>query len=226
MAAILGLFIQFAPLIYIVLILVALFGLRWLIKARSELRGSAYGLEREIAHRRMSQALSILVVVGFLASAEFILVFFLVPNIPALSLLDTPTINPLSTPASQIPLQPVGTIGPGTPGSTPTLQTTGCIPGQIGITFPKPGDQIQGQITLLGSANIPNFGFYKYEFKPIGSDNWAAIVANNKVVLNSTLGNWDTTAVATGDYLLRLVVTDNQGNELPACIVPIRIKGH
>ncbi|MGA2489359.1 MAG: hypothetical protein ABSF99_04110, partial [Anaerolineales bacterium] len=193
--------------------------------ARAELRGAAYGLEREIAQRHMSQALSTLVVVGFLAFAEFVLVVFLVPNIPSLSQLDTPTMNPLFTPTSTFPLEFVETLGTGTPGSTPTAQATGCIPGQIDITSPKAGDQVQGSITLQGSANIPNFGFYKYEFAPIGSDNWATIVASNTVVQNNTLGNWDTSTIATGDYQLRLVVTNNQGNALPACVIPVRIKG-
>jgi hypothetical protein len=225
MAAILGFFVRLAPFIFIILALGVLVGLRFLAKARSELRGAAYGLEREIAHRHMSQALSILVVVGFLAFTEFFLVVFLVPNIPALSLLSTATINPLATPTRMLPLQLVETLGSGTPGSIPTLQSTGCIPGQIDITSPQPGAQIQGLITLQGSADIPNFGFYKYEFSPVGSDNWAAIVANNKVVKNNNLGNWDTSAIATGDFQLRLVVTDNQGIELPACIIPLRIKG-
>jgi hypothetical protein len=201
-----------------------LFGIRRMVQARTEMRGAAYGLEREIAHRHTSQAVSALVIVGFLAFAEFTLVVFLVPNIPALSQLATLTMNPLLTPTSTFQLEFMETLGAGTPGSSPTAQETGCIPGQIDITSPKPGDEIQGSITLKGTANIPNFGFYKYEFSPIGSDAWATILANRKSVQDGDLGNWDTSADATGDYQLRLVVTDNQGNEMPACIVPVRIK--
>jgi hypothetical protein len=224
MIAVLGLFDRLAPLIFIVLALGVLFGLRGTIKARTELRAAAFGLEREIAHRHMSQAISILVVVGFLAFAEFFLVVFLAPNMPALSQLATPTMNPLLTPTGTFALEFQPTLGTVTPGSTPTAQATGCIPGQIDITSPRAGDQIQGSISLKGSANIPNFGFYKYEFSPIGSDAWAAILASRKSVQDGDLGNWDTSAIATGDYQLRLVVTDNQGNELPACIIPVRIK--
>jgi hypothetical protein len=224
MAAVLDFFIRLAPLIFLVLALGLLFGIRRMVQARTEMRGAAYGLEREIAHRHKSQAISALVLVGFLAFAELVLVVFLVPNIPALSQLATLTMNPLLTPTSTFPLEFMETLGAGTPGSSPTVQETGCIPGQIDIISPKPGDEIQGSITLKGTANIPNFGFYKYEFSPIGSDAWATVLANRKSVQDGDLGDWDTSAVATGDYHLRLVVTDNQGNELPACIVPVRIK--
>jgi hypothetical protein len=224
MAAVLSFFIRLAPLVFLLLALGALFGFRRLVQARTEMRGAAYGLEREIARRHTSQAVSTLVLVIFLAFAEFFLVVFLVPNIPALSLLTTATINPLFTPTSTFPLTFMDSSGSGTPASTPTLMATGCIPGQIDITSPKAGDQIQGSITLKGTANIPNFGFYKYEFAPLGSDAWAAILANRKPVQDGDLGNWDTSAITTGDYLLRLVVIDNQGNELPACIIPLRIK--
>jgi hypothetical protein len=35
--------------------------------------------------------------------------------------------------------------------------------------------------------------------------------------------NWDTSTLAPGDYLLRLVVTDANGSLLPDCQVPITI---
>jgi hypothetical protein len=225
-------FVRLTPLILLrltfsIFILFALglfFGIRHLVKARNEMRKAAFGLEREIANRHKNQAISALVLVGFLGFAGFFMVVFLVPNFPALSQFATTTMNPLSTPTSTFALQFIETMSAETPGSTATAQATGCIPGQIDITSPKPGDEIQGLIVMKGSANIPNFGFYKYEFATIGSDTWATILANRKVVQDGDLGNWDTSAITTGDYQLRLVVTDNQGNELPACVIPIRIK--
>lgn len=224
MAAVLSFFIRSAPLIFVLLILGALFGIRGVTQARKEMHAAAYGLEREIAQHHARQAASTLVLVGFLAFAEFVLVVFLVPNLPALSQISTPTMNPLLTPISTLPLQFMETLGAVTPAYTPTLQATGCIPGQIDITSPTPGAQIQGNVTLKGTANIPNFGFYKYEFAPIGSNTWATILADRKPIQDGDLGAWDTSAIPTGDYQLRLVVTDNQGNELPACVIPVRIK--
>jgi hypothetical protein len=131
--------------------------------------------------------------------------------------------NPLITPTITIPPELLATIGVLTPESTPTAQTTGCIPGQIMITSPKPGDVIKGQVILIGTANIPNFGFYKYEFSALGTDVWSTIQANREVKQDVELGGWDTSEVSPGDYNLRLVVLDNQNNELPPCIVPVRV---
>ena len=76
----------------------------------------------------------------------------------------------------------------------------------------------------MGTADIPNFGFYKYEYAPLGSDTWATIVADKKVVQDSNLGKWVITSTITpGDYQLRLVVSDNNGINFPACVIPVRI---
>ena len=37
------------------------------------------------------------------------------------------------------------------------------------------------------------------------------------------LGQWDTGTLAPGDYQLRLVVSDNQGQALPACVITVRV---
>src|SRR5512136_702977 len=136
--------IRLAPLILLIFLLGLTFGIRRLSRAIQEMRGAAFGLEREIANRHKNRAISALVLVSLLAFSEFFLVIFLVPNIPALSQLATSTINPLTTPTSTFQLQFLETVGAGTPGSTLVAQATGCIPGQIDITSPKPGDEIQG----------------------------------------------------------------------------------
>jgi hypothetical protein len=224
MKAVLSFFIRFAPLIYLLLVVGLMFGIRRLVQARAEAREAIYGLEREIAHRHASQAISTLALVGFLAVAEVVLVVFLAPSLPALLQVTTPTMNPLLVPTGTLSPELMGTLGAVAPGSTPTAQATGCIPGQINITSPKPGDEIKGQTTLMGTADIPNFGFYKYEFAPLGSDVWSSVQVSRKVVKSGELGKWDTSAIAQGDYQLRLVVTDNKGSVLPACVIPVRIK--
>lgn len=224
MAAILRFFVNLAPIIFTLLALGLIFGLRQITRARTEEHAAVFGMEREIALNHVRQAIAILTIVSFLALAEFGLVVFLVPNIPGLAQLATPTLNPLITPTGTFPLEFMETLGVVTPGGlTPTIQATGCIPGQIDITSPKPGDTLKGSIQLVGTANVPNFGFYKYEFAPLGSDNWATIVAYNQAVQDNKLGNWDTSTITPGDYQLRLVVSDNQGNNLPECVIPVRI---
>jgi len=225
MVAILKFIITYAPLIYLLLALGLLLGLRRLWRARREGRESVYGLEREIAHRHLRQALAILTIIVFLVLAEFIFVIFLAPNLPALSLLPTATINPLSVPTNTLSPELIATIIAAPPISNALVEPSGCVPGQIMITSPKAGDmiKIKSQVILSGSANIPDFGFYKYEFAPSGTDVWTTIQANRVVVEEGELGSWDTTELIAGDLLLRLVVTNNKGQSLPPCVVPIKI---
>ena len=223
MTSILHFFSNYAIPIYLLLVIGLVISIRNLGKARRQMSESLYGLEREISHHRTNQAVATLSLVIFLAVAELVLTVFLGPNMPGFAFLYTPTLNPLITPSYTIPPQLLATMGMITPPSTPTSQTTGCIPGQIMITSPKPGEVIKGSVTLMGTADIPNFGFYKYEFSPLGTDIWSTILADRNVRQNTKLGPWDTSEVTPGDYYLRLVVIDNQGNSFPPCVVPLRI---
>jgi hypothetical protein len=223
MASILQFFTNYEILIYLLLALGLLFSIRGLTRSRREMGDSLYGLERETAHQHMRQAVAALTIIIFLAIAEFVSTVFLAPSLPAHSLLLTPTMNPLITPTNTIPPELLATIGVFTPESTQTAQTSGCITGQIMITSPKPGEVVKGQVILLGTADIPNFGWYKYEFSPLGTDVWSTIQANREVKQDGELGHWDTSEVTPGDYYLRLIVYDNQINPLPPCIVPVRV---
>jgi hypothetical protein len=164
-----------------------------------------------------------LIIIAILFLSEFILVTFLVPVLPASSVITTPTINPLVEPISTI-VQVSGTASTGKPVPTSTpSQSVGCIPGKLIITDPKSGQEINEKITLIGTVDVPNFGFYKYEYAAQGSETWSTILAGNKPVIAGILGTWDTTEITPGDYQLRLVVSDNTGVELPACIIHVRV---
>jgi hypothetical protein len=91
------------------------------------------------------------------------------------------------------------------------------------ITAPEPGDEVKGTVELIGTADIPNFGFFKYEVTPLGTESWATVSAGRVPVRNDRLGDWDTTTLANGDYFLRLVLTDNIGTALEPCVIAIRI---
>lgn len=209
-------------LIYIVLAIGGMFSFRWLFRSWREWRVAVFSLEREFSVRRLGRSIlaSALLVVTF--CVEFFIASFVIPGLPAEFFLATPTIDLLST--------PTGTLSPelmtqfaGAPlqGSQPNA--AGCAPGRVEIEFPTPGEEIQGVVELTGTVNIPNFGFYKYEVAPSGSDTWATIAAGNAPVTEGSLGRWDTTALTPGDYQLRLVVIDNQGTSLPPCIVPVQV---
>ena len=223
MITVLRFFSSNAIIIYLILGIGFIFSIRSMARARRENSEAVHGLERELAQRHMTQAKVSLTLVGVLVIAEMALAIILIPNLPAISLFSTKTLNPLTIPTGTLPPGLLITLEAQTAQATATAQTTGCIPGQIAITSPKPGEIIKGQITITGSANIPDFGFFKYEFAPTGSDTWSTVLAGDKLTQDGDLGKWNTSEITPGNYQLRLVVSDNQARELPACIVPVQI---
>jgi hypothetical protein len=178
-----------------------------------------------MAQRRTNQAIAILVIILLMGLGELVLSSFLAPGLPASAVLTTPTLSLLSVPTNTLSPELMATMSAETPVAMPGTEVSGCIPGQIMLTFPESASEVRGQITLKGTVDIPNFGFYKYEVAPLSSDNWSTIQAGREVVVDGTLGLWDTTELTPGDYMLRLVVTDNQGQALPPCVVPVRVVG-
>jgi hypothetical protein len=195
--------------------------LRRVLQAVREWRGATFGLEKENARYRFSIAMTILLVFILLGAVEFLTVSFYFPTRVRSTVLATPTLDILATATVTLP---AGTRPAVTPtGLTTTLAvviTEGCTPSVIEWTFPKNGGELKGTVDLKGTVNVPNLGFYKYEYSPVGSKDWVTIAAGNT---KSFVGAWNTAQLTPGDYRLRLVVADNQNTILPACVINIRI---
>jgi hypothetical protein len=211
-------------LIYLILGIIAAWFLRNFILAWRDLRVAAFGLERETAQSRLNWASSILVFLLILAVIEFALVSYIVPTIPGAAPIFTPTIDLLATPSVTLDPNSPPELATPTLGATIPPEESSCMPGQINILSPENGETIRGVINIIGSANISNFGFYKYEATRIDSAAWLTIQAGNEIVDRDVLGPWDTTRLTPGDYFLRLVVTDNAGQNLPPCTIQVRIE--
>lgn len=215
--------------IYLFLGLGGLIYIRRFLLAWQELRGAGFGLERENAQSRLNQAAGVLVLLFAMAITEFVLVSFIAPTVPGAMPLLTPTLNLLATPTTTLPavitsegeLVPSQTAAATSIGGTPGL--SGCLPGEIFITSPENGSEIGGIVTITGTVNIPNFGFYKLEMKRPEEVNWLTILAGNEIRQEAALGSWNTSLLTAGDHQLSLVVTDNQGQSLPPCIVQVRV---
>lgn len=208
--------------------ILGIFILFFLVRIWSHLRtwrGAIFGLERQMEQRRFVLDLTALIILTLIGIAEFTLVSFVVPSIPQTKILPTATINAVI----KATLPGVSSNLTSTPTSnqilrTPTAVVDGCIPGQIEWTFPKAGGQLKGIVELKGTVNISALGFYKYEYSKMGADTWVTIAAGNEKKVDKVLGGaWNTSQLNTGDYLLRLVVADNQNRLMPACIIQIRI---
>lgn len=224
MIAVLKFFSDYSIIVFLLLLVGGIFAVRGVGRARAEKTEAVFILENELAQRHLRQSTAILVTVLLLVLSELLIVVFLTPILPEFTL-NSQSDGKLSIiPTHTIPAEIMQTLNASTPAATSTATISGCIPAQIILTFPAPGQEVSGKITLKGTADIPNFGFYKYEFSPIGMDIWSTVQAGRDVIKNDDLGIWDTSELIPGDYLLRLVITDNQGNVLPGCVVPIRIK--
>lgn len=211
----------YEALIYIVLAIGALFSFRWLFRSWNEWRVAVFSLEREFSSRRLGRSALVSILIVSFFCVEFFVVSFVVPGLPSDFFLATATLDLISTPTGTLSPELLTQIAGQPQAAQPNA--AGCTPGQLILTFPEAGDEIKGAIELTGTVNIPNFGFYKYEVAPNGSDSWATIAAGRVPVIQGSLGRWDTTALTPGDYQLRLVVVDNQGTILPPCVVPVQV---
>jgi hypothetical protein len=212
--------------IYLGLGALAIWQLRKFALAWDEMRGALFGMERESAQGRLNQAMMMLILLLVMAVSEFVLVTFVVPSFPGalpipsptIDLLATPTITlPPTTPADDIESTPVPTS------EDESGEGNRCTPGQVEITSPEDGEEVSGEVVIIGTADIPNFGFYKYEIAHPGDSIWLPIQVGQDPKVDEELGTWDTSSLSPGDYMLQLVVTDNQGVSLSPCIVQVRV---
>jgi hypothetical protein len=215
---------SYEPLIYIALAIGALFIFRRMWRAWREWRDSVYGLEREFALRRLGQATAAAFLVLALIFVEFFIATFIAPSLPASDILATPTLDLLLTPAGTLsPAEATNVaLSPVVTQEVPSGMS-GCVPDKIMITLPESGTDVSGTVKITGTANVPNFAFYKYEVAPLGAQNWATISASREPVQKAELGEWNTISVPNGDYFLRLVITDNAGVSLEPCVIAVRV---
>jgi len=212
--------VQYESLAYLILTIGAVFAARSLWKAWVEWHSAVFGLEKELSFQKVRVSGALFILLIMIGLSQFCLVSFIVPFLPATTFRSTPTADLLQTPAATLSATDL-TAQIGTPAAP--AGSVGCIPGQIMLSSPKPGGEVQGKIILTGTVNVPNFGFFKYEYAPQGSETWATIAAGDQIVTEGELGVWDTSQLVPGDYQIRLLVTDNVGKPMPACILPVRV---
>lgn len=212
--------VQYETHIYVLLGIAAMFALRSVWLSWSEWRKAVFGLEKEIAYQRLRTNSAVTIVLFMVGLSQFCMVTFVVPYLPAITFTFTATpdlTNALTanTPdAQQTPETEILFSPP---------EITGCVPGEIIISSLESRQEISGRIILLGSADVEDFGFYKYEYSQQGAENWVTIAAGREPVQDDELGAWDTSTLLPGDYEIRLVVVTGTGESLPACTIPVRI---
>lgn len=210
--------------IYVLIGLGFLVYLRKFTSGIQEWRGSVFGLEREIAKRKLITASTGLVLTVLLLVGEFLLTTIIRPQLPAQSALATPTIDPFATPsATFLPEEAEALAAQQTPTVGQDMLESACEEGVLEITSPADGEAVSGTVEIIGTVNVEGFGSYKYEYSTTGVINWVTIAAGNQLKLNENLGFWYTSSLPPGPYLFQLVPLSNDGEELSPCIISVEV---
>ena len=85
--------------------------------------------------------------------------------------------------------------------------------GAPAISVPVAGQTLSGQVSVVGTADAPNFASaelaFAYAADPTGT--WFLLARLTQPVQESTLAAWDTTQISDGEYSLRLRVYSQDG---------------
>lgn len=244
MSVLIRLLADYAPWIYALCGLIALWYLREAVLVRRERKQAMYTLEREAALNRIHSMYRIAVLLLLVMGMVYFISNYLAeavqtPTVEEEAKALTPTsalLLPTPTPTPKPPT-PTPTVTPTrrprptkrpTPLPTatePTLQPPACPDPRCRLTWPAVNAVLQGAVQVTGSAYTEGFDYYKLEFG-IGPDptSWSFILRGDAPVNDGVLGTWDVSGLPPGVYTLQLKVVDYTGNWIdPPCKVQITV---
>ncbi len=204
-------------------------------RAWQEMSGSIFGLEQVNAQRRLNQTAIVIFMILVMGFVVFSLVTFAPLRASETSLgQNTPIVVnsndglPVGTNQTELTETPTEVVGPAlpTPLSTVIVDPEGCVPGEIEITSPSNGEVIQGVVMVEGVVNVENFGYYKFEISKAQEEAWLPIQVGRSLVPEEgpLIEEWDTSIIPPDNYVIQLVVLDNDRGKYPPCRLLIRIE--
>ena len=235
---------EYAPWVYGVCALIALWYLRAALLARRDRRYAVFALEREAALNRTygawTVAIVLLVVMGSVYVLSTVVSDAVAPLVEALNTptpppqqavqvtpqptltlpvtsLDTPTPTRVPTPRPRPTAQMPPTVLAPT-AAAPAVQEPGCPDPRAMITSPGLNQRISGMVPIMGTAFSDKFQYYKLEFGAGANPAvWSYFAGGEKPVRGGQLGTLNSGALAPGPYTIRVIVVDNTGNYAPPC---------
>lgn len=99
---------------------------------------------------------------------------------------------------------------------------------QIEITYPGHGNAVQGLVQITGTANVAEFQSYRLEFslQNAASPSWFLIHQQSSPVIDDILGEWDTSVLTDGEYMLRLSIYTQNSSVSTILVEQIRIRNY
>jgi hypothetical protein len=97
------------------------------------------------------------------------------------------------------------------------------------IEAPLPGQALQGSIPVSGRTRLPGFqrAELSFTYQDDPRQTWFLIKAFDEPVDEGLLADWDTTTLTDGIYLLRLVITRDEGRDPVEILVPgLRVRNY
>jgi hypothetical protein len=244
----------YAPWIYALCGIAALYQIYRLWNVRAERRQAVFSLERAKATQEIQSIFSIaLLLLVAMGSTYFISTTLAIAVEPTVSevvsanpvgevILPTPTNTPAETAlAPPAPTQvstvaavtvtptptPQPTAAPPTPTSpppAPAVQSANCPNPRAIITSPGNNAVLRGLTAILGTASHEQFQYYKIEYATPGTEGWTYLGGGQNPVTDGGLLTFNSQSLPNGAWTLRLVVVDQTGNFPDPCLVTVQVQ--
>lgn len=99
---------------------------------------------------------------------------------------------------------------------------------KVEITNPLTGEAVQGLVQIIGTINVSGLDYFKLEFSSQNSQaqTWFLINEQEQGVSNDIIGEWDTSILTDGTYILRLSVLTLSDEPIVRFVEGIRIRNY
>jgi hypothetical protein len=216
MTAFLSFLRDYEMVAYYLLGLAALWFLLRFALAQARLSKASFALEQELLQGQRAGAAGKFLLIVAAAAGIYLAVQYGLPEAQRADRLRLaedarflPTITPTPT-----PLELFG------------VDVSGCNNPKARLIAPRPGEAVQGKVTVRIVADIADFAYYTIEVgRPDEPDVWVPLFNNNETAPEKEPFDWvwDSAAVTPGVYHLRLTVFAADMTFPPACVVPIQV---
>jgi hypothetical protein len=238
-----------APIVYLLAAFGMFLGIRSFFRARGTLNVARFRLEREQAQEQGGRAITQIIVLVEIVVLVLLLSGTTYRAFDNFNRADEPagTAEPerletripedqgagleVPTQANDPEFAPIRTPRP-SPTAAGTLlpadEPTGCIAEQANIDIPDNGQIITQVESIFGTANIENFGYYRFEIRDMESGGDFGVIGGaasdySSPVTNGPLGSIVPQNFIEGEYRFRMTVFDASGVMRAACEISIFI---
>jgi hypothetical protein len=99
---------------------------------------------------------------------------------------------------------------------------------QVVVDSPRPGEALQGQVTITGTTDVEGLESYEVSFayQKDETNTWFPIATGDQALRNGALATWDTTTITDGTYRLRIRTFLADGRTLETVVSGLRVRNY